>query len=76
MKLLGLPGKKFPTDLILVDEHQCLQDEGVDCSFVCMTAFVWDFKGSQSSRRGTSLGTLRTLWEPLIIPHKCSHTVG
>ena len=27
-------------------KNQCLQDGGVDCSFSCMRAFVWDFEGS------------------------------
>ena len=26
---------------ILWMKNQCLQDEGVDCSFGCMRAFVW-----------------------------------
>jgi hypothetical protein len=27
-------------------KNQCLQDEGIDCSFHRMNAFVWDFEGS------------------------------
>jgi hypothetical protein len=43
-------GKKLPTDELTVDESQCLQDEGVDCSSSCMRAFVWDLEGSHSSQ--------------------------
>ena len=39
--------KKLSTNVILVDDNQCLENEGVDCSSHRMRAFVWDFEGSR-----------------------------
>ena len=42
MKLLGQPEKNFRRM-----KHQCLQDEGVDCSSHRMRTFVWNFESFQ-----------------------------
>ena len=45
-KIARVARRNLPTDDILVDENQCLQDERVGCSSHCMRPFMWDFEGS------------------------------
>ena len=56
---------KLPTNEILADENQCLQDEGIDYSSHCMRAFVWDFEDFQKVPYVLNGVPMRgTLWEP------------
>ena len=61
MNLLGQPETKLLTDEILANEKSMFEDEGVDCSFSCMKAFVWDFEGFQNSQWSFLASTITLL---------------